>query len=942
LVVVAWVFAAEFAVHTAIEVLMLPVPLWVHGLINGLVVAALLGPSLAWFFARSPRAELPRGTTAFGRSPHRRVRAVLVGALVLCGGVLLFALSFQLDDAGTEQARAGNEATLALMATVVVLIATLVALVVEPVVQLLRRQHGAMVAHSEELARLATVAERTTNAVVMTDADRRAVWVNEGFVRLTGYRPEDVLGRSPGAVLQCEKTDQATVRAMRAALSAGRPFRGEILNRGRDGREYWLDLDVQPVRNADGAITGFLAIESDITALVLARQELQTIFAAVAEGIVVQDVSGAITACNAAAEEILGLTKDQLTGRSSMDPRWQAIREDGSPLPGDEHPAMVTLRTGRASRGTVFGVSTPDQDRRWIRVSTEPLRDATGNVTGVVSSFADITAQRDSEIRMQLVVDGAGLGSWDWHVPSGRVVFNEHWSRMLGYEPGEIEPHVRSWERLVHPDDRGRALQVLTDHLEGRTAEYRCEHRLLRKDGTWCWVLDRGAVSERDVDGRPLRATGVHVDITAQKEIEERLMAAQRDADAANRSKTEFLANMSHEIRTPMTAILGFTDLLGSDGDVDSAPRRRLEYIDTIRRNGEHLLAIINDILDLSKIEAGKMTVERAATEPHRILHDVLSLMDVKARAKGLDLRAVFDTAIPEWIESDPLRLRQILVNLVGNAIKFTEVGGVVVHVSYERGTDDRDGRLHFDVVDTGIGMTKAESDRLFAAFVQADTSTTRRFGGTGLGLSISKRLAVMLGGDISVASEPGRGSTFRLSIATGSTAGFAWLPAGTPAVVASAVPVRSGVQSEDARAASNEHHAAKPLDGVRILLAEDGPDNLRLISYHLRTAGADVRTVVNGRQAVELLTTDGTLDGPLLEPPPVDLVLTDMQMPEMDGYAATRLLRAKGLALPIVALTAHAMAGDMEKCIEAGCDDYANKPIDRVKLIDVCRRLAA
>ncbi len=428
-----------------------------------------------------------------------------------------------------------------------------------------------------------------------------------------------------------------------------------------------------------------------------------------------------------------------------------------------------------------------------------------------------------------------------------------------------------------------------------------------------------------DASGRIRGYFSVRTDITPIKLAQERLAEALAAARSATVAKSEFLANMSHEIRTPMTAIMGFAELLG-DHDVQSDPRQRLEYITTIKRNGEHLLTIINDILDLSKIEAGKMTVEQLETRPDQLVAEVLSLMHPKAAGQGIKLEAQYDSPIPATIRSDPVRLRQILINLVGNAIKFTQVGGVTIRVSLQS-SPAREPELRLQIVDTGVGMTSEQLQRLFQPFEQADASTTRRFGGTGLGLQISKRFAEMLGGSISAVSEVGVGSVFTLAVATGPLAGV-------PMVAPGIGPDVAGDRSQEAEPSSGE----PPLKGLRILLAEDGPDNQRLIAFQLRNAGAVVYVAGYGRLAVEALTRDGTVDAPLVHPLPVDLILTDMQMPEMDGYSATRLLRSKGCDLPILALTAHAMRGDADKCLAAGCDDYATKPINRRVLLRMCR----
>ncbi len=387
------------------------------------------------------------------------------------------------------------------------------------------------------------------------------------------------------------------------------------------------------------------------------------------------------------------------------------------------------------------------------------------------------------------------------------------------------------------------------------------------------------------------------------------------DAERANRAKSEFLANMSHEIRTPMTAILGYADLLLEEGDINQTPQHRVDAVRTIHRNGEHLLSLINDILDLSKIEVGKVGVESISCSPRQLLADVESLMKLRAQVRNLNLLIDVEGELPSSIQSDPTRLRQILVNLVGNAIKFTEHGGVRIiarHLPGERPL------LTIDVVDTGTGMTPEQMEKLFRPFTQADTSTTRRFGGTGLGLTISKRLAEMLGGDVTIVeSTPGVGTTFRVTI-----------DAVAAVFNTESATLPSALETSAIAPPSAEPPAKMLLPACRILLAEDGPDNQRLISYILKKAGAEVSVVNNGRSAIsEALTAmdDGQ---------PFDVILMDMQMPIMDGYAATAALRNQGYTGPIIALTAHAMSGDRDKCLAAGCSDYATKPIDRKRLI--------
>jgi signal transduction histidine kinase len=391
-------------------------------------------------------------------------------------------------------------------------------------------------------------------------------------------------------------------------------------------------------------------------------------------------------------------------------------------------------------------------------------------------------------------------------------------------------------------------------------------------------------------------------EVKVRKRTEADLFVAKEAAEASNRAKSEFLANMSHEIRTPLTGILGFTDVLlagGDDGDVT----KRMEYLTTIQTSGKHLLGVINDILDLSRIESGRMEFESEACNPDKIAEEVIRVLQVKAQEKSLRLSIRWDGKIPQIIFTDGPRVRQALINLVGNSIKFTGEGSVELVgrlVDFEGRT-----QIQFDVIDSGIGIAADKLDGIFDPFVQADTSVTRRFGGTGLGLAITRRIARELGGDLTATSQVGKGSTFSLRFNTGNIAGIPLISPVTceePRVVKPAAPLEQKRQ----------------LDGVNILLVEDGETNRKLIKLILERAGARVATAVNGLEGCEVAERE-----------PFDIILMDMQMPVLDGYSATRRLRDAGLTLPIVALTAHTMTGDREKCLEAGCTDYLTKPIN-------------
>jgi len=518
---------------------------------------------------------------------------------------------------------------------------------------------------------------------------------------------------------------------------------------------------------------------------------------------------------------------------------------------------------------------------------------------------------------------------------NGRIIdVNTGFCQISGYSREELlgQDH-RILNSRVHP--RTFWIEMWRSIASGRA--WRSEVCNRRKNGTLYWV-DSTVVPLLDPTGRIERFVSIRFDITAKKAAESELEAASlrlletnqvleqatahandmaAQAEMASYAKSEFLANMSHEIRTPLTAILGYTDVLRDELAMAVGSARQLDAVDTIRRAGEHLLTVINDILDLSKIEAGRMVIEEIDTSLPTLLQEVDGLMQERVASKGVTLRTSLATPVPDRVRTDPTRLRQILMNLVGNAVKFTEVGSVDVVVRAVPAPDAFSGdRLEISVTDTGAGMTRRQAEGLFQPFTQADASVTRRHGGTGLGLTICRRLAALMDGDVRLQStRPGVGTTFVVELPL--------------------VPDEHATLVHSLHAAAPAAAAATPAALValhgRILLAEDGPDNQRLISHHLRKAGADVVIAENGAVALEHMLAG------MAEGTPFDLLVTDMQMPEMDGYTLARTLRARGVRTPIVALTAHAMAEDRGKCLAAGCDDYASKPIDRAALLATC-----
>ena len=539
---------------------------------------------------------------------------------------------------------------------------------------------------------------------------------------------------------------------------------------------------------------------------------------------------------------------------------------------------------------------------RWVLSRGSPFYGVGGVFEGYIGSAADITEIKLAQSKLEVFVRHAPAAVAMFDREMRYIAHSERWATDYGLGAGsvigrchyDVFPEVPETWKHTHRRCLGGAIERATEDLferaNGRRQWLRWEVR------PWYGV-----------DGEIGGIIMFTEDVTELRFQKIALANAKEAAESASRAKSEFLANMSHEIRTPMTAVLGYADLLQEPQLDDS---QRADHVRTIRRNAEHLLVVINDILDISKIEAGKLELEQAPCNVAGIIEDVRSLMSVKAAEKGLELSVQKEPGCDVWVLSDAIRVRQVILNLVSNAVKFTEKGSVRVVVSHDAQPDGEFFRV--EVRDTGIGLSPIQVSKLFRAFTQADTSTTRRFGGTGLGLAISKRLAEMLGGDLQCRSEQGAGSVFAFTF-----------PARICAAPNSAKP-------------SSDEPSTRPLS-ARILLAEDGVDNQRLISYHLRRAGATVEVVGNGRLAVEraLAAAEGTSETRF------DLILMDMQMPELDGYGAASEIRRHGVDTPIIALTAHAMSGDRERCIAAGCDDYCTKPINREQFLRVCRQWA-
>ncbi len=756
----------------------------------------------------------------------------------------------------------------------------------------------------EQLRVLSLIAEENINAVIISNAAGEITWVNKSFVKITGYSLEDVIGKNP-ALLQGPRTNPETIRYLKNEVVAGNPFNCEIINYTKSGDEYWIRIQGQAIRNRKGEITGYFEMEQDITREKEDEEKLKEYesrfrraFEKIGDNVWEYDFIAGKTYFSNTNSHLLGYGLDEF--ESNVNLWWDRTYADDR--------IMLEQNEEKYKRGEIdhhileYRIVHRDGTIRWVMDRGMVIElDKEGKPSKIIGTHTDITERKLAEQLLQReeqkyrsIIANMNLGLLEVDTEENVIFTNQSFCDMSGYDYEEL-----IGQKASHIYKKEEKIELIESKNEARKrgSLEAYEIAVKNKRGQLRWWLISGAPRFSDA-GDLVGSIGIHLDITDQKQLEIDLIEARELAEESTRSKEIFLANMSHEIRTPMNAILGMANQL-TKTTLDS---KQLFYLDTINSASENLLVIINDILDLSKIEAGKLNLERIGFEPKAVVSRAIQVLTHRAEEKGLSItNSHCDDRLSPILIGDPYRLNQILLNLLSNAIKFSNEGSIDISCTVIIDSAAMQ-TIQVKVNDTGIGMEELFVKNLFEKFSQEDVSVTRQYGGTGLGMSICKDLIELMGGKINVESKKGIGTTvsFEVNFTKGTSKDL---------------PFKESV------IINNEI-----LINKRILVVDDNNMNRLVAKTILNNYGATITEAANGKEAIDILQQNNT-----------DLVLMDIQMPVMGGMEATRIIRRNiSKLLPVIALTANAIKGDNDKCIEGGMNAYLSKPFREQDLLQV------
>lgn len=767
---------------------------------------------------------------------------------------------------------------------------------------------------------------------------------------------------------------------------------------------------------------------------VLSEKEIQrihtTLYDISLQGIVVQDQTDQVLDANSAAQKILGLSLDQLQGRTSFDPRWRATKEDGSPFPGEEHPSIRSLRTGKLIKDVIMGVYNPQDDsfkwlnicsipvfrnneelpylvftifdditdtktiehnlleseekfknafnfspvgmaittiddkyfmvnkklaeilgyeeyeiigktskdfsykddyllnqnkikdvidgkiktftleKRyvhkngniiWAQVSLSVVKNLKGEPTYFIKQIDDITERKNISLaltrerhKLNTIIEGTGIGTWEWDINNNKLHYNERWAEIVGYDLNDIQNReYKKNDGLIHPEDVAKSNIELEKHLKGEIPFYEVEYRMLHKNGNWVWVLDRGKIFEWDSKGNPTKMFGTHQDITERKLFEYELYLAKKRAENSDRLKTAFLQNISHEIRTPLNGIIGFAELLQmEDLEIDEIK----EYSSIIKKSSHRLLEIVNNILDISKIETGQLEIVNKEFSLLKLIKELSNFFGKQAAKKGLFIKLDYNENLDYKIYSDESKINQILTNFINNAIKFTDSGSITIAIKLLN-----DNRYEVFVKDTGRGVPLDKQSEIFQRFTQIELNTDKNFQGAGLGLAICKGLAEYLSGELKLESKVNEGAKFSLII-----------------------PQRVTEHNFDKYSFENSNSFTSYIRKYNILIVDDDSVNVLVLDRMLENAikNANILTANNAKDALDFIQNKR-----------IDLVFMDINMPEIDGLEASKRIKAINQNIPIIIQTAYTFDYDLIKEIKNYSEEYLLKPIEMNKL---------